>query len=147
MAKMSAIEMGVAERAAFDPRHTADYVTPEESVLALSANANEQMTARWDEVIDEKLIEWGRRSSEFELDGFVGPSNAAIRGAYEVIKYMRKSRWPLPTGVIADGEGGIVFESRHDPTYERIEVDERGNICFVKFYDCKLVERVPIDLK
>jgi hypothetical protein len=116
-------------------------------VLASEINIKERLAVRWSSIIDGKLIEWGKTRSEFEVEDLVGPTNEAIGTAFRFVKYMRSNGWPLPTGVIPDGEGGVVFENRHDPMYQRIEIDKDGRASLATFHDCQLMERVPIDIE
>ncbi len=118
-----------------------------ENVLATEIDAREQIAPRWQEIIDHKLIEWGHTQSEFEAEGLVGPNYKALSTAFKIVKYMREQSWPLPTGVIPDGEGGVVFENRHDPLYQRIEIDQNGCAFLATFHNCQLRYRVPVDIE
>jgi|GEM_PF-5979235 len=116
-------------------------------ILASTASEKETLAEGWYAIIDHPLIEWSQRCDDFELEGLVGPSGKAISKAGKLVSYMRSQEWPLPTGIIADGEGGIVFENKQDPIYQRIEIDERGLMMFVTFRDCKLQEQLNIDIE
>lgn len=107
---------------------------------------DEELAAHWDSIIDHKLIEWGRETEAFQVEGLIAPTSEAIGRACELVRAMRYEGWSLPTGVIPDGEGGIVFENRHGAFYQRVEIDEHGGMSFVTFQDATLVSRVPIDV-
>src|SRR3972149_450027 len=151
--KMRTNELGVTIRESADQVEYEQAMAVSNNVLASETEAREALTARGNEVIDHKLIEWGRwqfdskLEEEFDAEGFSGPSSEAIRKAYLLVKQMRKEEWDLPTGIIPDGEGGIVFENRRDSTYQRIEIDHKGAMCLVTFQNCVLESRVPVDVE
>jgi hypothetical protein len=118
-----------------------------DDVLAINVRAKEAQEKGWDNIVDNKLIEWAVTRKDFELEGLLGPSCEAISCAYELVNQMRKNLWPLPTGVIPDGEGGIVFENRQDPIYQRIEIDQGGRAYLATFDDFQLMDRVSINFE
>ena len=122
-------------------------LTDDTDILAGEVKVREERAAAWDRIIDGKLIEWGGAADDFEVDGLVPPSGTSISVALRLVKRLRKNDWPLPSGIIPDGEGGIVVENRHDPLYQRIEIDDQGRASLVTFHACQLVERVPIDIE
>lgn len=145
--KMPSNELTITDR---DPTEGGEFVNSGsgcENVLVTGFDAREALAADWNTIVDDKLIEWGNTRSEFEVEGLVGPSREALGTAFDFVKHMRRNGWPLPTGVIPDGEGGVVFENRHDPLYQRIEIDEDGRVCLATFHNCQLMERVPVVIK
>lgn len=139
-------ENGIAIRD-FSPHHkyfTAEEIEPD--ILASSAQKRDEEDERWSAMTDQ-LIHWGYEESDFEVEGLVAPSHIAISRAGKFISMMRNNDWSLPTGIIADGEGGIVLENKQDPFYERIEIDELGSMKLVTFQDCKLIEEQVIDFE
>lgn len=118
-----------------------------DDVLVTEIGAKEQLAAGWDNIVDDKLIEWAVTRGEFEAEGLIGPSSEAISCAFRFAAFMRKHDFPLPTGLIPDGEGGIVFENRSGPSYQRIEIDQQGRACLATFLCYELLERVPIDIE
>ena len=150
---MPTAERNVAERDSFEHQEVANVDVPQQNVLVSDVNAEEELASHWDEVIDRRLIKWGEWSTSdnvrrsFAEEGFVSPTGEAIRKAYKFVKYMRDEGWPLPTGIVPDGEGGIAFENRQDPLYQRIEIDDRGVAYLVTFRDCMLRERGLIDVE
>ena len=116
-------------------------------VLVSKVSADEQVSAQWDSIIDDRLIDWAQHPKEFELEGLIAPSNAAVCKAQKLLNFMRDRGWPLPTGVIADGEGGIVIENRRDPVYQRIEISDQGSMQLVTFRNRKMQgSPAPIDI-
>ncbi len=143
---MSTAEMNVAMRDSTTGKRYLTEQTSEADVLVSAICLDEEIAAQWDAIIDDRLIEWGQYPNDFELDGLVAPSDRAIRKAYALLKFMRSQDWPLPTSVIADGEGGIVFENRRDPDYQRIEISDQGDMYLVTFRDRRMQGRPePID--
>src|SRR3972149_9740197 len=105
---MPTTETSVAERDSLDQREVSYADVPQQNVLVSEINTEEKVAARWDEVIDRKLIKWGEWSTskeaqrEFVEEGFVSPTGDAIRKAYVLVKYMREQDWPLPTDIVPD---------------------------------------------
>jgi hypothetical protein len=116
-------------------------------VLASTVDVRERISARWSAIVDHSLIEWGQGRSSLELEGMTGPSSEAVAKAGKLVVYMRDHDWTLPTGVIADGEGGIVFENKQDPNYQRIEIDAHGTLNLVTFRDCRLVRQEQLNIE
>ena len=128
-------------------------MTDYENVLVTEIDAREAAAVRWDEIIDRKLIKWGSWQNktdlqeDFEAEGFIGPTSEAIRKAYRIVANMRQQLWPLPTGVIPDGEGGIVFENRQQLLYQRMEIDQNGETSLATFNNANLFDRCRIDIE
>ena len=110
-----------------------------------NVNAREKAAEDWTRIIDEKLINWGLVSTFDQEDELEPPSGESIAKACELAKYMRDCGFPLPTGVIPDGEGGIVYENRQGNLYQSMEIDCSGMVELLTFRDCKLVSRQAID--
>ncbi len=119
----------------------------EVDALATSAKARQEYLKEWDSYIDEKLIEWGLHPERFDEDDLEPPSPEAIGKACTVARSMRDDGCRSPTGVIPDGDGGIAFEIRKDPAYERIEIDEAGEVFYVLFLDCKFQSRYRLEIE
>ncbi|MEX2315706.1 MAG: hypothetical protein WD669_01050 [Pirellulales bacterium] len=144
---MATSEMNITDRESAYLAEFARTFNAGNDVLASEVDAREASAVAWNNIVDNKLIEWGSTRSEFEDDGLVGPSYEAIGTALKFVKKMRKESWPLPTGVIPDGEGGIVFENRRGDLYQRIEIDQNGRTGLATFRDCKLVERASVEIE
>jgi hypothetical protein len=95
----------------------------------------------WDEVIDYRLIEWGRDPSQLDDENFQAPSLEIISLACRVAREMRAAGLPAPLRVVPNGDGGITFEHKAGRVFETIEIDEDGSIELVTFADSKLVFR------
>jgi len=115
-------------------------------VLATTASDKKSLAEQWNAIVDRPLIEWGLNPSFTDEDGFVFPSKNSCTSAVELAACMRDRGWSLPTGVIPDGEGGIVFENKQDPDYQRFEIDEDGRIILLTFRDCKFRSQHNVDL-
>jgi hypothetical protein len=143
---MPTIENVIAERALPDQKGFVGVEPTTDNVFASAVKIEEEQAARWTAIIDQKLIEWGRNSNNFQAEGLIGPSNNAIQKALSLLRYMRNSGWHLPSGVIPDGEGGIVFENRRGATYQRVEIDANGAMWLATFENCTLKSRDPVDV-
>jgi len=130
---MAAINNSITIHGSVSPDDTKGY-DPE--VLATTASDKEKLSEHWNAIVDQ-LSEWGLDSSVVDEDGLVFPSGKSCAAACKLVIYMKEQGWSLPTGVIIDGEGGIVFENRQDPSYQRFEIDKSGRIILFTFHDCK----------
>ena len=117
----------------------------EEIRLAISRLLKERRDEEWSEIIEKKLIRWGMDRDFLRDDDLVPPSEAAIAKAFEVVSFMRERDWALPTGIIPDGEGGLAFENRQGSAYQRIELDENGEMRLLSFENHRLISEYPID--
>ena len=95
----------------------------------------------WQDLIDGKLIEWGRNPDALEDDGIRPPSATIIKLACQVATILRDEEWPPPLRVIPNGDGGIVFERREGQLFVTIEIDEDGSIEYAAFVNCRLVSQ------
>lgn len=118
----------------------------ESDVLATSVNARREQRDLWNNLIDHTLIEWGHNSDLFVEDGLLPPTRVAIKKACNVAATMREREWPLPTGVIPDGEGGVVFENLNEPSYQRLEIEKDGLMYLVAFRDCTFLSRDLVEI-
>ncbi len=138
---MATLENSIAIRGLVCPDSTKGF-DPE--VLATTASDKEKLSERWNAIVDQPLIEWGQNPSCDDEDGLVMPSGKSIAEACKLVKHMRDQDWPLPTDVIADGEGGIVFENKNDPIYQCVEIDALGQMILFTFKNCKLISEEPV---
>lgn len=102
--------------------------------------------ARWQTIIDEKLIEWGADPIQSDDDGTCPPSREAISCAVALAVAFRDKGFLAPTKVVPTGDGGIVFERRPNNLYERIEVQSDREIIHSVYKDCVLLSRETISL-
>jgi len=115
-------------------------------VLAITASDRKCLAEQWNAIIDQPLIKWGLNPSVTDEDGLVFPSKKSCASAVELAARLRDHSWPLPTGVIPDGEGGIAFENKQGSSYQRFEMDENGHIMLLNFRDCKLLSQLNVEL-
>lgn len=110
------------------------------------AHPIEKWREQWEEIIDSKLIEWGKDPSALADpgEGIVAPSLQSIKIASEVAQSARDAGWPPPTRVVPDGEGGIAFERQSGGVFESLEVTANGIVELLKFIDCRLVDRISM---
>lgn len=109
--------------------------------------SRQQRSARaeaWQELVDEKFIEWGRRPGrEEDEDGLVWPSLTAVGRACDLAAFLQDI-WRPPDRVVPDGDGGIAFEWYRDLDSISINVQEDGTIEALCFENCRLVERIEL---
>ena len=113
---------------------------------ALGVVAQEQGPNRqgWEDVIDKKLVEWGRDPGRLDDEDVIPPSRDIILLASELAMWARDHEVAHPDAVVPNGDGGIVFERWHDSISETIEIYNDGTIEFAVYKDCKLLTRKPI---
>jgi len=139
---MATLENGIAIRGLASPDSTKGF-DPE--VLATTVSDKEKLSEHWNAIVDQLGV-WGLNLGIEDEDGLVFPSGESCATACNLVIYMKEKGWPLPTGVIIDGEGGIVFENKQDPFYRRFEIDEMGRIALLTFRDCKLLSQHSVEL-
>lgn len=134
----------------FEP-HAVRTGAANEELLAVTAKRREEHRRRWQEIIDSKLIEWGRDPGQVADDDLVLPSHAAVDLAVQKAQVWRDAREsddefvPSPQWVVPNGDGGIVFEWREESTAAVIEILDDGSVDCAIFEDGKLVSRASID--
>ena len=97
----------------------------------------EQYQQEWD-LIETKLIEWGRDPSQLDEEGTTTPSGDTIQLAIETASRMSRDRDPAPTRVVPDVHGAIVFELQGGNTFESVHVQPDGRIEHRFFVDHRL---------
>ena len=87
--------------------------------------ASKENAPTWDELTDP-LIEWPLRCDE-DNDGLGWPSRSVLASAYSLACKMRNLGEPVPSNIVPNGDGGVVFEWRGGPTYIKVEIDKDGS--------------------
>ena len=95
----------------------------------------------WQNVIDRKLIEWGRASSPLEDMGVDPPTKETIQRAIRLAETFRDEGFPAPESVVPDPNGGIVFERREGDVAEVCHLWDDGTTEYQRFEGTRLVER------
>lgn len=132
-------------------RHEVRTGVANDELLAVAARQREERRRRWQEIIDKKLVEWGRDPGQVADDDLVPPSPAAVDSAVQKAQVWRDAREsddefvPLPQWVVPNGDGGIVFEWREGSIARVVEILDNGSVDCAIFEDNKLVSRTPID--
>jgi hypothetical protein len=67
-----------------------------------------------------ELHRWLRTKSTWCGDGISPPTDELVRSAIELADRLRSAGYHPPTFILPDGDGGVVFEFRYDPSYTRI---------------------------
>lgn len=99
---------------------------------------------RWQELIDHKLIEWGRDPGQFDDEGVEPPSGEIIRLAIQLAEGFKAAGFPPPDSLVPDPNGGIVFERRESDLSEVYHVWEDGTVEYQCFHGTQLVERAAM---
>jgi hypothetical protein len=99
----------------------------------------------WQEIIDRKLIEWGRRPEEFEDDGITPPTADVVHSACEIAKAMGEKGFPAPHRVVLTPSGGIAFERSNGPCHEEIIIRPGHGAEILTFKNSRLQSRRRIE--
>ncbi|MBN1345416.1 MAG: hypothetical protein JXQ73_22170 [Phycisphaerae bacterium] len=98
----------------------------------------------WQQLIDTKLVEWGRNPRQLEEDDLVAPSVDSVEVACQVAMYFRDDGAPSPDWVVPNGDGGIVFERSLGTLTKTLEVLQDGSIESIDYRDSKIIRRERI---
>lgn len=98
----------------------------------------------WQQLIDYRLIEWGRDSARFDDEGVDPPSRETITRAINLVKKFQAQGLPAPDSVVPDANGGIVFERREQGITEVLHVWSDGSAEYQQFQGTRMVERTPL---
>lgn len=101
----------------------------------------EDRRKNWQDLIDHKLIEWGRSPDRFVDENVEAPSGTTIRQAIELAEQFRDQGFIPPDSIVPDANGGIVFERRENGESEVFHVWDDGNVEYQRFVGTRLVER------
>ena len=96
---------------------------------------------RWEALIDDPLIEWGRDPSQLENEEIQPPSKSTIQLAIRLAVMLSKPGFPAPTRIVADADGGIVFERQERNLFESIRLSADGSAEYCAFINARMVER------
>lgn len=100
----------------------------------------------WQQVIDEKLVEWATNADYFADEEFEGPLPDVVSLAVRFARQLRDSKQPPPHRVVPDADGGIVFEIASGEISEKIHFWDDGEVEYMVFRAGKVVERLPLQL-
>ena len=96
---------------------------------------------KWNDVIDNQLVEWGKAPHLLAAldEGFEPPSAWAINEACRTARDLRDIGCLAPLAVVVNGSGGICFEWRGEELSVTLKIqDEVSEV--LMFRDCRLVE-------
>jgi hypothetical protein len=127
-------------------RTVANFETHAEDEHLLVQYGIRENAAAWDRLTD-LVIEWPLRCPEnVDEDGIEWPSRSVLTLAYQLACNMRNSGVQVPSNIVPNGEGGVVFEWRAGPYYVKIEVDKDSSSEYLAFNSGTLVSRRPLSL-
>ncbi len=112
-----------------------------EAPTTRDSERDDESREKWQELIDRKLIEWGRDPSQFDDEGVEPPSREIIRLAIALAEQFRDDGLTPPDSVVPDANGGIVFERRENDVSEVFHVWDDGTVEYQRFHGTRLVER------
>ncbi|MBI3467595.1 MAG: hypothetical protein HY000_31685 [Planctomycetes bacterium] len=117
------------------------------SLRSLEAVANSRRE-RWQQLIDDPLIEWGRDPQRLADAEITPPSRDTVRLACQLAQILGNFGEAPPNRVVPTVDGGIVFEWHHGNLFKAIEVTPEEQIEYRKFVNSRLIERGvwPIDV-
>jgi hypothetical protein len=95
----------------------------------------------WQQIIDDKLIEWGRNPASLYEDGLEAPLPQVVRRAIEFARAVAGAGYPPPTSVVPDPNGGIVFERKENGQTEEYHFWDDETVDYCRFEGTRLVER------
>jgi hypothetical protein len=99
---------------------------------------------QWQQVIEGDLTAWLRNSKQFEDDGVDPPSGTIVRLAMDIAESFRNQGWPGPDIVVADPNGGIVFERKSGDISEVVHIWDDGSAEYMQFDGTRMVQRAPL---
>lgn len=111
------------------------------STVARPYGRADEAREKWQNLIDRKLIEWGRDPSQLDDEGVESPTPEIIQRAILLAEALRDSDDPPPDTVVPDPNGGIVFERQKNGLSEVYHVWDDGTIEWRCFQGTRLVER------
>lgn len=97
--------------------------------------------AAWQNLIDHKLIEWGRNPNQFADEDVEPISGKIVRTAIMLAQTWRDEDLAPPHSVAPDPNGGIVFERRHDNKTEVFHLWDDGTVEYQQFLGARLISR------
>jgi hypothetical protein len=100
----------------------------------------------WNRVLD-KLIGWWQSHCYREVDdGIEWPNRAVLSLAGQLLVRLRDAQKPAPTNTVPSGDGGVVFEWRAGPYYQKLEINKDGKVESFRFNRGKLDFRQQLPL-
>ncbi|MBI3834564.1 MAG: hypothetical protein HY287_09585 [Planctomycetes bacterium] len=115
--------------------------------LARDTSEREFATEQWQEVIDRKLVDWGRNPQQLEYEELIPPTRFAIQSAAAIAMLCRDHALAPPMRVVPDGDGGIILERWKGSLSTSIEVARDGTVEVVVVEDCRVVSRQVLSLE
>jgi hypothetical protein len=112
------------------------------SPATIEADGERQLrTAAWQAFIDNKLKVWLLDPSLLEDDGMEAPTGTILRLVLDYAEKFRDEGLSSPDRVVADANGGVVFERRTDEISEVFHFWDDGTLEYQVFCDTVLIER------
>lgn len=110
-------------------------------VSAIGIFEAERVSSQWNDIIDNKLIEWGRHPEEIADVNLVPPTPNCLASAFSFAKRAKSMQVPAPSRTLPDGDGGLVFEWCDGDAALAIEVGPDGKGEFMAYAGSRLIFR------
>ena len=96
---------------------------------------------KWQLIIDQTLLNWLENPSALRDIGVDPPSGTIIRLAINYAEKYRDQSLPAPDQIVADANGGIIFERRSGSLREVIYFWDDGDVEYQLYEDALLIDR------
>jgi len=96
---------------------------------------------KWQQMIDYRLLEWGRDPNQLADDGVEPPTGETILRAIRLAEELRNAGLAAPDSILPDPNGGILFECRNGDLVEVYHVWDDGTTEYHCFHGTQLIIR------
>ncbi|TWT44732.1 hypothetical protein RAS1_11480 [Phycisphaerae bacterium RAS1] len=117
-----------------------------EDSLSEPANRAAEWRAAWNELIDKKLIEWGRQTEALADEDLIPPTATAILASSTLVQRLRDRQSAPPCRCVPDRDGGVVIEWWSQQTSIALEISSSGAVELVFMENGKVKGRAPVSL-
>lgn len=115
-----------------------------QSPVRIRAGDRERNRAAWQDLVNNTLIEWGRDPDQFDEEGIQPPAKETIRRAIRFAGLLDKADLTVPTRIVPDVRGGIVFEYPGNDAFVSFHIQLGRDIELRIFKNHQLIGRETI---
>ena len=98
----------------------------------------------WADIIEGRLADWARDTTQLEEEGLTAPNAATIARAFLVASTLRDKGASPPDRVVPTGDGGIAFQFERGREFISVEVEPEGVVELLVFEEGRLKHRVTL---